>query len=165
MATRKFLGKKRLVIVLSAPRTSLFSSINSLIPLEEYSLHYHDVDHAISMIKKVGHGAWLSKVNITSAFKVMPIHPDLWHLFGVCRCEKFYFAVCLTFGCKSSPKNFDTLSEAVCWILSNNYAIPYLIHLFNDFLIISPPQRHPSHPSYHCAKSFCRVWNPHHPGK
>ncbi len=82
VATRKFSGKKRLIIDLSAPRNSPFSSINSLIPLEEYSLHYHDIDQAITMIKNVGRGAWLAKVDITSAFKVMPIHPDFWHLFG-----------------------------------------------------------------------------------
>ncbi|KAG1925403.1 proline-rich protein 36-like [Pimephales promelas] len=139
VATRKFSGKKRLIVDLSAPHKSMFPSINSLIPLNEFSLKYHDVDHAIDLIKIVGRGAWLAKIDITSAFKVMPIHPDSWHLFGVRWHEKFYFAVRLTFGCKSSPKIFDMLSEAVCWILSNNYAIPHLIHLLDDFLIISPP--------------------------
>ncbi len=131
VATRKFSGKKRLIIDLSAPHNSPFPSINSLIPLDEFSLKYHDIDHAIDMLKIVGHGAWMAKIDITSAFKVMPIHPihpDSWHLFGVRWNGKFYFSVRLTFGCKSSPKIFDMLSEAVCWILSNNYAIPHLIH-------------------------------------
>lgn len=35
------------------------------------------------------------------------------------------------------------LSEAICWILSNNYAIPRLIHLLDDFLIISSPDSVP----------------------
>nr|XP_055053787.1 uncharacterized protein LOC129438918 [Misgurnus anguillicaudatus] len=144
VATRKFSGKKRLIIDLSAPHNSPYPSINSLIPLDEFSLHYHDIDQAISLIKNAGRGAWLAKVDITSAFKVMPIHPDWWHLFGVRWHEKYYFAVRLTFGCKSSPKIFDMLSEAICWILSNNYAIPYLIHLLDDFLIISPPDAIPA---------------------
>ncbi|XP_056124427.1 uncharacterized protein LOC130102426 [Rhinichthys klamathensis goyatoka] len=138
VATRKFSGKKRLIIDLSAPHNSPYPSINSLIPLEEYSLNYHDIEQAITMIKIAGRGAWLAKVDISSAFKVMPIHPDSWHLFGVNWQKKYYFAVRLTFGCKSSPKIFDTLSEAICWILSNNYAIPHLLHLLDDFLIISP---------------------------
>ncbi|KAG1936323.1 proline and serine-rich protein 1-like [Pimephales promelas] len=144
VATRKFSGKKRLIIDLSAPHDSPFPSINSLIPLDEFSLKYHDVDQAIDMIKTAGRGAWLAKIDITSAFKVMPIHPDSWHLFGVRWQGKFYFSVRLTFGCKSSPKIFDMLSEAVCWILSNNYAIPHLIHLLDDFLIISPPDAIPA---------------------
>ncbi len=68
----------------------------------------------------------------------MPIHPNFWHLVGICWDKKFYFAVRLTFGCKSSPKIFHMLSEALCWILQNNHAIPYLIHLLDDFLVISP---------------------------
>ncbi len=144
VATRKFSGKKRLIIDLSAPHNSPFSSINSLIPLEEYSLHYHDIDQAITMIKNVGRGAWLAKVDITSAFKVMPIHPDFWHLFGIRWRERFYFSVRLTFGCRSSPKIFDMLSEAICWILINNYSVPHLIHLLDDFLIVSPPDAIPA---------------------
>ncbi|XP_058610956.1 uncharacterized protein LOC131526627 [Onychostoma macrolepis] len=144
VATRKFSGKKRLIIDLSSPHNSSIPSINSLIPLEEFSLRYHDIDQAVELIKIAGRGAWLAKLDITSAFKVMPIHPDSWHLFGIRWSEKFYFAVRLTFGCKSSPKIFNMLSEAVCWILSNNYAIPHLIHLLDDFLIISPPDAIPA---------------------
>ncbi|XDV33697.1 hypothetical protein PO909_004007, partial [Leuciscus waleckii] len=138
VATRKFSGKKRMIINLSAPHGNSQPSINSLIPLDEFSLHYHDIDQAITLIKNASFRAWLAKVDITSAFKVMPIHPDFWHLFGIRWNEKYYFAVRLTFGCKSSPKIFDMLSEALCWILQNNYAIPYLIHLLDDFLVISP---------------------------
>ncbi len=74
----------------------------------------------------------------------MPIHPDFWHLFGIRWQERFYFSVRLTFGCRSSPKIFDMLSEAICWILSNNYDVPYLVHLLDDFLIISPPDSIPA---------------------
>ncbi len=144
IATRKFSGKKRLIIDLSSPHNSPFPSINSLIPLEEFSLHYHNIDQAITLIKITGRGAWLAKVDITSAFKVMPIHSYFWHLFGICWQEKKYFSVRLTFGCRSSPKIFDMLSEAICWILSNNYDVPYLVHLLDDFLIISPPDSIPA---------------------
>ncbi len=143
VATRKCSGKKRLIIDLSSPHNSPFPSINSLIPLEEFSLHYHDIDQAITLIKDAGRGAWLAKADITSAFKVMPIHPDFCHLFGIRWQEHFYFSVRLTFGCRSSPKIFDMLSEAICWILSNNYDIPYLVYLLDDFLIISPPDSIP----------------------
>eukprot|EP00064_Thunnus_orientalis_P000809 superscaffoldBa00000047_g810 len=57
--------------------------INSLIPSLDFSMQYATIDHAISLIHLVGQGAWLPKADITSAFKVLPIHPDYWHLFGV----------------------------------------------------------------------------------
>ncbi len=116
IATGKFSGKKRLIVDLSSPHNSTVPSINSLIPLDEFSLRYHDIEQAVELIKIAGQAAWLAKIDITSAFKVMPIHPDAWHLFGIQWAGKFYFAVRLTFGCKSSPKFFDMLSEAICWI-------------------------------------------------
>ncbi|RXN20392.1 poly [Labeo rohita] len=160
VATRKFSGKKRLIIDLSSPHNSPVPSINSLIPLDEFSLRYHDIDQAVELIKTAGRGAWLAKVDITSAFKVMPIHPDSWHLFGIRWLEKFYFAVRLTFGCKSSPKIFDMLSEAICWILLNNYAIPHLIHLLDDFLVISPPDAIPAAHILTIQKVFSKLGIP-----
>ncbi|XP_034784462.1 uncharacterized protein LOC117409148 [Acipenser ruthenus] len=92
----------------------------------------------------LGHGAWLAKADISDAFKVMPIHPSLRHLFRVCWADKFYFSTQLTFGCRSSPKIFDSLSEALCWILLNSYHVPFLLHLMDDFLLISPPSDPPA---------------------
>lgn len=91
-------------------------------------------------------------MDITNAFTVLPVHPDLWRFFGVCWRGAHYFAVRLTFGYKSSPKIFNTLSETVCWILLNNHNISFLVRLLDNFLIISPPsspqrkQRAPPHP-------------------
>lgn len=43
------------------------------------------------------------------------------------------------FGSRSSPKIFDSLSEAICWILANNYNIQNVLHLLDDFLTIDSP--------------------------
>lgn len=92
-------------------------------------------------MKNAGLASMACKVDITSAFKVMPIHLDSWYLFGVHWQQKYYFAVRLTFECKSSSKIFGMLSKAICWIFSNNYAIPYLIHLISSRLPIPSQQR------------------------
>lgn len=145
VATRKYSNKKRLIIDLSAPHDSSIPSINSLIPREPFSLYYASVDNAVQMIKSAGVGAWLGKADITDAFKVMPLHPSQWHLFGVKWRSKLYFSVKLTFGCRSSPRIFDTLSEALCWILYNTCKLPFVLHLLDDFLVVdfpsSPPAR------------------------
>lgn len=83
--------------------------------------------------------AWLVKVDITLAFKVMSLRPNSWHLFGVRWRESFYFAVRLTLRCKNRPKIFDTLSKALYWILTHNHNLPFLVHLLDDFLSIHPP--------------------------
>ncbi len=74
VATQKYSGKKRLIIDLSAPHHDEVQSVNSLIPLQPFSLYYASIDNAIKLIKQAGRGAWLSKADITDAFKVMPLH-------------------------------------------------------------------------------------------
>ena len=43
------------------------------------------------------------------------------------------------FGSRSSPKNFDWLSQAICWIGQHNYGINVMLHLLDDFLTTDPP--------------------------
>ncbi|XP_041920582.1 uncharacterized protein LOC121684588 [Alosa sapidissima] len=139
VATRKYSGKKRLIFDMSSPHSDIWSSVNEMIPLEPFSLHYASVDNAICLIKIAGRGALLAKADITDAFKVMPIHPADWPLFCVKWQSNFYFAVRLTFGCRSSPHIFNCLSEALCWILLNVCRLPFVLHLLDDFLLIDFP--------------------------
>lgn len=143
VATRKYSGKKRLILDHSAPHSGPVPSLNSLIPPAPFSLYYATVDHAIAQIKVAGRGAWLAKADVTDAFKIVPIHPSLWHLFGVRWESSFYFAVRLTFGCRSSPCLFNMVSEALCWILLNNAGVPSVLHLLDDFFLVDPPASAP----------------------
>lgn len=95
-------------------------SINELIDKELHSLSYVTVDDAIELIKKAGTGALLSKFDISDAFKLIPLKPEIWHLFGIKWKNLYYFCKRLVFGCRSSPKIFDQLSVAICWIATNN---------------------------------------------
>ena len=138
VVSRKYSGKKRLIFDLSAPHNGPSPSVNSIIPPEPFSLFYSSIEHAIKLIKLAGQGAWLSKAVITDAFKMVPIHPSQWHLFGLKWESKLYFAVRLTFGCRSSPFIFNQVAEALCWILLNRVRVPSLLHLLDNVLLIDP---------------------------
>ena len=88
-------GKWHTILHLSYPDGDL---INFHIPEDEYSLHYVTVDKAISIIKQLGPGAWLSKVDIEEAFRIIPIHPDDWHLLGMYWEGKYYYDKRLSMG-------------------------------------------------------------------
>lgn len=136
----KYSKKQRLIVDLSAPHDDPnHPSINGLIDKEACSLTYVTIDHAIKIIQELGQGAYMCKADITDAFKLIPIKPEQWHLFGIKWQEQFYFYQRLAFGCRSSPVIFDHLSQAVCWIAQNNCNIPYILHLLDDFLTISAP--------------------------
>jgi hypothetical protein len=81
----------------------------------------------------------MCKADIVDAFKLIPISPDVQPFYGIKWRNKYYFYKRLVFGCRSSPKIFDMLSQAVCWILQNNYHINHILHLLDDFLTIDSP--------------------------
>lgn len=139
IATGKYSDKKRLIVDLSAPHDSEECSINELIDKEEYSLSYVSVDDAIQQIQLMGRQSKLCKLDITDAFKLIPMSPKLWPFYGICWNQQYYFYTKLTFGCRSSPKIFDLLSTALCWIISTNYQVEYIIHFLDDFLTIDAP--------------------------
>ena len=141
IAEGKYSGKKRLIVDLSAPHDDCCNpSLNDLIDKDQFSLHYVTVDHAIKVIKELGSSSWLIKTDIVDAFKTMPIRPDLWPYHGIHWNEKFYFFKQLVFGSRSSPKIFDTLSQAICWIATNLYNIKHILHLLDDFLVVERPE-------------------------
>lgn len=144
IAVGKYSGKKRLIVDLSAPHENeLHPSLNELINKEDFSLSYVTIDSAISVIKKIGMGAWMCKIDIKDAFKLIPIKQSLWPYHGVKWNNQYYFYTRLVFGNRSSPKIFDALSVAICWILEHNYNIKNILHLLDDFLTIDPPDSMP----------------------
>ena len=134
-------GKFRTILHLSYPPGD---SINDFIPKDEYSLHYITVDKAISAIKRFGRGAWLSKLDIEAAFRIIPVHPSQWHLLGMKWKGNYYFDKVLSMGGRSSPSIFDGVSSAIEWICTTNYLIDVLMHLLDDFLSVEPPYKEPN---------------------
>ena len=140
IAVGKYSGKKRLIVDLSAPHDNeIHASLNELINKEEFSLSYVTIDNAIKIIVKCGKGAQMCKVDIRDAFKLIPIKESLWPFYGIQWDGRYYFYTKLVFGSRSSPKIFDFLSEALCWILRNNYNVQHVLHLLDDFLTIDNP--------------------------
>ena len=140
LAEKKYSNKKRLILDLSSPHDDPENpSLNNLIPKEEYSLSYVRIDDAIKVIKLLGPNSWLSKTDMVDAFKQVPIHPTLWPLHGLKWDNQYYFFTRLVFGSRSSPKIFDSLSSAICWIACHNYNLTHTLHLLDDFLVIDAP--------------------------
>jgi hypothetical protein len=75
-------------------------------------------------------------VDISDAFKQLGIRKDQPHLYCIKWRKLYYCYVRLCFGSRSSPKIFDNLSVAICWIAKNNYTIPVILHSLDDFLTI-----------------------------
>ena len=115
IAIGNYSGEKRLIVDLSLNRNSKsHSSINNDIDKDLCTLSNIIIDDAISKICEFGKGAVLCKFDIKDAFKHCPIKKDQWHLFLVRWNMMYYVLNRLAFGCRSSPRIFDSLAQAIC---------------------------------------------------
>ena len=124
-------NKWRLIVDLSHP---IEGSVNVGIPKTLCSLKYITVDSAIEHIKQIGQGTLLAKVDIKSAFRLLPVHPADRHLLAMRWDQHIFIDTCLPFGLRSAPKLFN-----VSWILEQQQVTPVL-HYLDDFLMMGPLQ-------------------------
>ena len=101
-------NKWRLIVDLSHP---VDFSINDGIPKDLCSLTYITVDTAINHIIELGPGTLLAKIDIKSAFCLLPVHPSDRHLLAMKWNKGIYIDACLPFGLRSAPKLFNILAD------------------------------------------------------
>ena len=125
-------GKWRLIVDLSHPKGH---SVNDGISAHLCSLQYVTIDKAIEGIIQQGRGTLLAKIDVKSAFCLLPVHPADRHLLGM---ELLYIDTCLPFGLRSAPKLFNVLAELLSWMVRQQN-VSFLIHYLDDFITMGPP--------------------------
>ena len=131
---KKTPNKFRLIHHLSYP---LGSSINSGIDKHYTHVKYHTVDMAIQIILRLGRGCFLAKTDIQSAFRLLPVHPDSYHLLGFYFKGHYFFDTAMPMGLSISCQVFETFSTALQWIAQTHFSIGDMLHILDDFLFIS----------------------------
>ena len=104
----------------------------------------------------MGRGTLLSKIDLKDAFRLIPVLPSQWNLLGICWKTRFYIDTCLPFGLRSAPYLFNRLSEAIHWILMNNYGVRHLLHYLDDFLTAGPPDSPICNRNLDTMLKFCK---------
>ena len=128
-------NKWRLIVDLSHPTEF---SVNDGIPKHLCSLSYITIDTAIRQILDFGPGTLLAKIDIKSAFRLLPVLPADRHLLAMQWNHQIYIDMCLPFGLRSAPKLFNILADFLSWIVEQKGVSPVL-HYLDDFLIMAPP--------------------------
>lgn len=134
-------GKWRLITDLSHPQDF---SVNDGIDPALCSLTYTSVDEIAETAAHLGPCALLAKVDIESAYRLIPVHPDDRPLQAVRWDNQIFVDPMLPFGLRSAPKIFNAVAD---WHLKRS-GIPLLYHYLDDFIIVGPPS------STQCADSL-----------
>lgn len=130
---KKAPGKYRLIHHLSFPKGD---SVNDGIPAEDISVSYVSFDRAVQLVSRAGRGAYMAKSDIESAFRLLPVHPDCYHLLGCSVDGLFYFDTCLPMGCSISCKFFETFSKFLEWAFRRESGSSSVTHYLDDFFFV-----------------------------
>ncbi len=96
-------GTYRLLHNLSAPYDNC--SVNMNIGQEHKTVQYARLkDPNQTRTRKISPGAYLSKADIKSAFRIVPLHPDVYLLMGFSWREQYYYDTCLAMGLQRHGK-------------------------------------------------------------
>lgn len=129
-------GKWRLIVDLSSPDGS---SVNDGIVENRCSLSYVGVEEAAREILRQGPGTLMAKVDIKSAYRNIPIHPDDRYLLGMVWEGALYIDTALPFGLRSAPKIFTAVADAAQWIIQRR-GVRFVIHYLDDYLVVGGPK-------------------------
>ena len=77
---------------------------------------YQSFDSALVIVANYGHGAFMSKGDVESAFRILPINPSDWPLLGIHFNHQYYIDICLPFRASISCALFEMVGNILQWI-------------------------------------------------
>ena len=125
-------GTVRLVLDLSQPRGD---AVNEHISREEFACTYSSFDDAVDIIRQLGVGAYMGKIDIKHAFRLCPVWPEQWPLLCYRWGGYFFVDVRLPFGSRSSPAIFNHFADVLHWIFANVGLVAWVIHYLDDYFL------------------------------
>ena len=111
--------------------------MNEGINKDEFSCEYSHFDRAVEMVRELGRGCYMAKLDIKHAFRLCPVRPDLWNLICYRWGGRYYVDTVLPFGGRSSPYIFNSLAQLLCWVFCNIGGVALIIHYLDDFFCVN----------------------------
>ena len=102
-------------------------------------------------------GALMAKVDLKSAFRMVPVRHEDWELLGIYWRDHYFVDTCLPFGCRSAPFLFNQFATAIHWILAENYQAN-LNHYLDDFFSLAHQTPLNAHSQYRTCYSCVLLW-------
>ena len=146
-------GGTRLILDLSQPAGR---SVNDGIDADQFRLSFTSVADAFRLIHAAGGtGALLAKVDIQSAFKLIPVRPDQWRLLGFQWQGGYYYQVALSFGSRSSPRIFNDFADCLELLFQERAGQAMVRKYLDDFWLVAPPGSPDAHRAYRSMHDIC----------
>lgn len=119
------------------------ASVNDGIHPERCSPSYTSVDRAAEKIVLLVKRTQLTKLDLESAYHMIPVHPANRRLLGIRWKGKVWLDSALFFGLRSAPILFNMMADCLQWILENRCGSSgesscNIFHYLDNFLFVGP---------------------------
>ena len=121
------------------------------------SLQYITVDQVAKQAITLGKGSLIAKTDIKSAYRLIPVAPKDRLYLGMKWEGKVYFDGVLPFMLRSTPKNFNTVVDALEWCVAEE-VVGIIHHYLDDFAVLGPPNLEECGVNLQNLKLVCKDW-------
>ena len=128
--------------------------MNDGVDVELCSLAYASIDDAATTILRLGRFTKQAKLDIASAYRMVPVHPDDRLLLGMRWKGEVFVDSALPFGLRSAPKVFTAVADGLEWILRTRGGCES-IHYLDDYQFMGCPGSAECAESLDLAESTC----------
>jgi len=97
----------------------------------------------------------MAKIDIKSAYRLVPVAPCDCHLLGMRWKRNIYVEGMLPFGLRSTQKIFTALADALEWCIVKK-GVEFIYHYLDDFKLLGPPDSERCSQNLHIIQSVCR---------
>lgn len=99
------------------------------------SVKYSSFDEALYILANLGPGAQIARLDIKSAFILLPIHNSDFELLGFKIQDMIFIDKCLPFGCSVSCAKFEKCSTFLEWVFRDRSNCDNIVHYLDYFLL------------------------------
>ena len=113
------------------------NSVNDHIPRESSWVQYPSLQDAIDIILSLhdqGYKPVLFKLDIQSAFSLLPLSPDNFPLMGLHFNGFYYVDAFLPMGSSSSCRIFQNFSDSIAFLMHHHAGVDHVVNYLDDFL-------------------------------
>ena len=146
-------GKWRLILDLSFPEGS---SVNDGIPSDLCSIQYLKIEEVAQALVQSGLGTPMAKIDVESAYRIIPVAPADRHLLGMCWQNQLFIDAALPFGLRSAPIIFNSVADALLWILREQSIRP-IFHYLDDFITMGEPGTNECERNMRMMRTICEL--------
>ena len=127
-------------------------SVNDAIDPQLCSLLYITVQEVAAKAVKLGKSLLIAKIDIKSAYRLIPICPHDRKWLGIQWQDQIYVDRMLLFGSRSAPKIFTAVADAMEWCV-HKADVKYIYHYLDNFAVLDSPDSEECHRHLLCLQS------------